>query len=130
MGHTIWIRANSLFTFASTALALVAILASITDIWHTAEPDVFLRVKSVERFRPVSPNAHRKKASSNNNEDRDTKNQRSVELSKREEQISIHRPRDAFKRQGSELYRAVGSDASGGEVVRRKEVGREGEDAG
>jgi signal peptidase complex subunit 3 len=68
MGHTIWIRANSLFTFASTALALVAILASITDIWHTAEPDVFLRVKSVERFRPVSPNAHRKKASSNNNE--------------------------------------------------------------
>lgn len=68
MGHTIWIRANSLFTFASTALALVAILASITDIWHNAEPDVFLRVKSVERFRPVSPNAHRKKASSNNNE--------------------------------------------------------------
>lgn len=66
MGHTIWIRANSLFTFASTALALVAILASITDIWHTAEPDVFLRVKSVERFRPVSPNAHRKKANSNN----------------------------------------------------------------
>ena len=66
MGHTIWIRANSLFTFASTALALVAVLASITDIWHTAEPDVFLRVKSVERFRPVSPNAHRKKANSNN----------------------------------------------------------------
>jgi len=68
MGHTIWIRANSLFTFASTALALVAVLASITDIWHVAEPDVFLRVKSVERFRPVSPNVHRKKASSNNNE--------------------------------------------------------------
>ena len=68
MGHTIWIRANSLFTFASTALALVAVLASITDIWHVAEPDVFLRVKSVERFRTVSPNVHRKKASSNNNE--------------------------------------------------------------
>ena len=66
MGHTIWIRANSLFTFSTTALALVAVLASITDIWHTAEPDVFLRVKSVERFRPVSPNAHRKKANSNN----------------------------------------------------------------
>jgi len=72
MGHTIWIRANSLFTFSTTALALVAVLASMTDIWHVAEPDAFLRVKSIERFRPVSPNMHRKKsASSINNEQND-----------------------------------------------------------
>jgi len=72
MGHTIWIRANSLFTISTTALALVAVLASMTDIWHVAEPDAFLRVKSIERFRPVSPNTHRKKsASSINNEQND-----------------------------------------------------------
>ena len=63
MGHTVWIRANSLFTLSTTALAFVAVLASITDVWHVAEPDVFLRVKSIEKLRPMSPNAaHRKKA--------------------------------------------------------------------
>ena len=64
MGHTVWIRANSLFTLSSTALVFVAVLASITDVWHVAEPDVFLRVKSIEKLRPMSPNAgaHRKKA--------------------------------------------------------------------
>jgi len=62
--------------------------------------------------------------------DRDAKNKRSVELPKREEQVSIHRPRDAFERNGSELYRAMGSHASGWEVVRREEGGGDDENAG
>ena len=40
MGHTVWIRANSLFTLSTTALAFIAV-SSITDVWHVAEPDVF-----------------------------------------------------------------------------------------
>jgi signal peptidase complex subunit 3 len=56
MGHTVWIRANSLFTFASTSLALVAIMASITDYFHVAKPDLLIHVKQIERFRKQGAN--------------------------------------------------------------------------
>ena len=56
MGHTIWYRANALFTFSATSLAIIAILASYTDNFHVSNPSITLAVKQIERFRRVGTN--------------------------------------------------------------------------
>lgn len=38
MSHTVWLRINSLATFAVTALAILVALASLTDVTHSCTP--------------------------------------------------------------------------------------------
>ena len=48
--HTLTNRANALLTFAGTALAFLAALASVSDIFHSSSPDIDLRLDAVERL--------------------------------------------------------------------------------
>lgn len=49
--HNLTNRANALLTFAGTILALLALLASLSDLFfHSGAPDVDLRLDSVDRL--------------------------------------------------------------------------------
>eukprot|EP00889_Picochlorum_renovo_P003284 jgi/Picre1/30314/NNA_005678.t1 len=46
--HTLWQRASALSTFAVTVLAIMASLASVTDLFHPSKATVDLDVKGVD----------------------------------------------------------------------------------
>ena len=52
--HTVLYRANALLTFAGTTLAVLCVLASLTDYFHKPEPQVDLKLASVERLQRLS----------------------------------------------------------------------------
>ncbi|KAK3240214.1 hypothetical protein CYMTET_49935 [Cymbomonas tetramitiformis] len=48
--HSFVYRANALLTFAGTTLAFMAILATITDVFHKTDTDVSVKLARVERL--------------------------------------------------------------------------------
>jgi len=48
--HTAPFRANAVLTYAGSALAILALLASCTDLWHTATPALDVQLAKVERL--------------------------------------------------------------------------------
>eukprot|EP00803_Ostreobium_quekettii_P001857 evm.model.scf_2975.1 EVM.evm.TU.scf_2975.1 scf_2975:2677-5001(-) len=46
--HSFWYRTNALLTFATTVLAGMCALASITDLFHPSDPEVSLELAKVE----------------------------------------------------------------------------------
>jgi|UniRef100_A0A7S1SWI0 signal peptidase complex subunit 3 len=48
--HSLLVRANALLTFAGTTLTCMALLAMLTDCFHTSAPEVRVGIKSVERL--------------------------------------------------------------------------------
>lgn len=56
MSHTFQHRLNALLTFAVTTLAVLCLLASITDEFHRSDPVADVRVLEIERFASVGRN--------------------------------------------------------------------------
>jgi signal peptidase complex subunit 3 len=56
MSHTFQHRLNALLTFAVTTLAVLCLLASITDEFHRSDPVADVRVLEIERFARVDRN--------------------------------------------------------------------------
>mmetsp|Transcript_18906 Transcript_18906/g.52734 ORF Transcript_18906/g.52734 Transcript_18906/m.52734 type:complete len:175 (-) Transcript_18906:33-557(-) len=48
--HSTLVRANALLTFAGTTLMCMALAAMFTDVFHQANPEVKMTLKSVERL--------------------------------------------------------------------------------
>ena len=56
MSHTFQHRLNALLTFAVSTLAVLCLLASITDEFHRSDPVADVRVLEIERFARVDRN--------------------------------------------------------------------------
>lgn len=56
MSHTFQHRLNALLTFAVSALAVLCLLASITDEFHRSDPVADVQVLEIERFARVGRN--------------------------------------------------------------------------
>mmetsp|Transcript_12053 Transcript_12053/g.38183 ORF Transcript_12053/g.38183 Transcript_12053/m.38183 type:complete len:182 (+) Transcript_12053:295-840(+) len=48
--HTFLYRTNALATFASTVLSVICMLATSTDYFHTAQPEISLKLAKTERM--------------------------------------------------------------------------------
>eukprot|EP01026_Neomeris_dumetosa_P001207 TRINITY_DN1029_c0_g1_i1.p2 TRINITY_DN1029_c0_g1~~TRINITY_DN1029_c0_g1_i1.p2 ORF type:complete len:173 (-),score=10.36 TRINITY_DN1029_c0_g1_i1:263-781(-) len=46
--YTIWVRLNAVFTVASTALAVMCALVSLTDFFHKSDPKIDLRINNYD----------------------------------------------------------------------------------
>eukprot|EP01023_Acetabularia_acetabulum_P062736 TRINITY_DN7778_c0_g3_i1.p2 TRINITY_DN7778_c0_g3~~TRINITY_DN7778_c0_g3_i1.p2 ORF type:complete len:173 (-),score=9.96 TRINITY_DN7778_c0_g3_i1:335-853(-) len=46
--YTIWVRLNAVFTFASTALAVMCAFVTLTDYFHQTDPKIDLNVLNVD----------------------------------------------------------------------------------
>eukprot|EP00894_Picocystis_sp_ML_P005170 jgi/Pico_ML_1/55687/g1342.t2 len=52
--HTWTSRANLLFSFSTSCLAFVCVLAAATEWWHGKDVDARLQIRRVENFKPVT----------------------------------------------------------------------------
>eukprot|EP00879_Flechtneria_rotunda_P005280 GHRR01005566.1.p1 GENE.GHRR01005566.1~~GHRR01005566.1.p1 ORF type:complete len:170 (+),score=34.84 GHRR01005566.1:289-798(+) len=48
--HSVWSRAHSVLTFFGTVAAVLAVLVTITDLFHTSDPAVSLQLTEVKRL--------------------------------------------------------------------------------
>lgn len=50
--HSVWYRTNALLTFAASVLAGMCIVTSITDLFHSSNPTVDLKVQRFDMLHP------------------------------------------------------------------------------
>lgn len=48
--HTVWTRANTVFTFFATVISVVCVLVTITDVFHKSDPPISIQLTEVKRL--------------------------------------------------------------------------------
>ncbi|KAF8059715.1 signal peptidase complex subunit 3A [Scenedesmus sp. PABB004] len=48
--HTVWSRANTVLTFFATTVSVLCVLVTLTDVLHTSDPPVSLKLTEVKRL--------------------------------------------------------------------------------